>query len=125
MLWSFDLNKKNESPYVSPKYIVNPSNVNGNVCINLALEHFGIETEIVLDYESAIDELLKTNDKDECNYYAVWILCGPQYAIFPPKNGKKNNSNPNLVEEFIKVLIEFWNNGGALGVSRAGHHRIW
>ena len=114
MLWSFDLNKKNESPYVSPRYIVNPSSVNGNVCINTALEHFGIETEIVLDYESAINELLKTNDKGECNYYAVWIFCGPQYAILPPINGEKNKSNPNLVEEFINVLIEFWNNGGAL-----------
>ena len=29
-------------------------------------------------------------------------------------NGEKNASNPNLVEEFINVLIEFWTNGGAL-----------
>ena len=44
------------------------------------------------------------------------------YAVFPPKNveieGKKekikNTSNPNLVEEFINILIEFWSNGGAL-----------
>ena len=114
MLWSFDLNKKSESPYVSPKYIYTPSNVNGQVCIDLAIEHFGIESEIVVDYESAIKKLLEKNDKDECNYYAVWIFCGPQYAVFPPVDGEKNTSNPNLVEEFINVLIEFWKNGGAL-----------
>ena len=114
MLWSFDLNKKNESPYVSPKYITNPSNVNGKVCIQMAIEHFGIETKIVLDYESAINELLKQNEKGECEYYAVWVFCGPQYPIFPPINGEKNTSNPYLVEEFINILIEFWNNGGAL-----------
>jgi len=114
MFWSFDLNKKNESPYVSPRFINTPSNANSGVCIKSAIEYFGIENVIVVDYEDAIKELLKKNEKGECNYYAVWILCGPQYAIFPPKNGKKNNSNPNLVEEFIKVLIEFWNNGGAL-----------
>ena len=114
MLWSFDLNKKNESPYVSPKYINNSSKVNGNVCIESAVSHFGIEIEIVLDYESAIKELLKNNNKDECLYYAVWIFCGPKYPIFPPINGKKNKSNANLVEEFINVLIQFWNNGGAL-----------
>ena len=114
MFWSFELNKKTESPYVSPKYINTPSNVNGKVCIQMAIAHFGIENVIVLDYESAINELLKKNDKGECLYYSVWIFCGPQYAIFPPINGVKNTSNPNLVEEFINVLIEFWSNGGAL-----------
>ena len=114
MLWSFDLNKKTESPYVSPKYINTPSNVNGKVCIQMAIAHFGIENVIVLDYESAIKELLKKNEKGDCLYYSVWIFCGPQYAIFPPINGEKNKSNPNLVEEFINILIEFWSNGGAL-----------
>ena len=114
MLWSFDLNKKNESPYVSPKYIDIPSSVNGDVCIKKTLEHFGIENIVVLDYESAITELLKKNKKGECLYYSVWIFCGPQYAVFPPKDGEKNKSNPYLVEEFINILIEFWNNGGAL-----------
>ena len=114
MFWSYDLNKKNESPYISPKYINIGSKINNGVCIQKAIKHFGIENVIVLDYEHAINELLKKNEKGECIYYSVWILCGPQYAIFPPINGKKNNSNPNLVEEFINILIEFWNNGGAL-----------
>ena len=114
MFWSFELNKKNESIYISPKYISNPSEANDNVCIQDAIKHFGIETEIVLDYESALEKLLEKNDKGECNFYSVWIFCGPQYAVFPPINGEKNTSNPNLVEEFINVLIEFWKNGGAL-----------
>ena len=114
MLWSFDLNKKSESPYVSPKFINTPSKINGNVSIQKAISHFGIENVIVLDYESAIEELLKKNEKGECLYYSVWIFCGPQYAVFPQKNGAKNLSNPHLVEEFINILIEFWNNGGAL-----------
>ena len=113
MLWSFDLNKKGESEYVSPKYIYTPSETNG-VCIQSAVEFFGIESVIVVDYENAIKELLEKNEKGECNYYAVWVFCGPQYPVFPPINGEKNTSNPNLIEEFINVLIEFWNNGGAL-----------
>ena len=114
MFWSFDLNKKNESPYVSPKYINKATTTNGGVCIKSAISHFGIKNVIVVDYESAIKELLKKNEKGECIYYSVWIFCGPQYAVFPPINGEKNKSNPNLVEEFINILIEFWKNGGAL-----------
>ena len=114
MFWSYDLNQKGESPYVSPEYINIPCKENGGVCIRSAIEHFGVENVIVLDYESAINELLKKNEKGECNYYAVWVFCGPQLAVFPPKNGLKNTSNPNLVGEFINILIEFWNNGGAL-----------
>ena len=115
MFWSFELNKKNESPYISPDYIIKSSEANGDVCILKAVQHFGIDIDIVLDYDSAIKKLVdEKNEKGECNYYAVWVFCGPQYPIFPPKNGEKNTSDPNLVEEFIKVLIEFWNNGGAL-----------
>jgi len=42
MLWSFDLNKKNESPYILPKYINNPSDVNGDVS-NLQLNILGLK----------------------------------------------------------------------------------
>ena len=114
MLWSYDLNKLGESPYVHPKYINEVSEINGGVSIKSTIEHFGIENEIVVDYESAIDKLLKKNENDECNYYSVWIFCGPQYPIFPPIDGKENKSNPYLVEEFIEILIKFWKNGGAL-----------
>ena len=114
MLWSFDLNKKGESPYVHPKYINEVSKINGGVSIKSVIEHFGIENEIVVDYESAIDKLLKKNENGDCNYYAVWIFCGPPYPIFPPINGKENTSNPNLIEEFINILILFWKNGGSL-----------
>ena len=114
MLWSYDLNRNGESPYVHPKYINEVSEINGGKSIKSVIEHFGIENEIVVDYESAIDKLLMKNEKGECNYYAVWIFCGPQYPVFPPINGKENKSNPNLIEEFINILILFWQNGGAL-----------
>jgi len=113
MLWSYELNEKYESPYVSPKYINEASEVNGT-CIKSVIEYFGIENIVVVDYESAIKELLKKNEKGECIYYSVWIFCGPQYPILPPINGKENSTNPYLVEEFINILIIFWTNGGSL-----------
>ena len=81
MFWSFDLNKKKESPYVSPEFIDTPSKINGDVCIQSVIAHFGIQSVIVVDYESAINELLKTNNKGECNYYAVWIFCGTRFFL--------------------------------------------
>ena len=113
MLWSYELNEKFESPFVSPKYINEASEINGT-CIKSVIEYFGIENIVVVDYESAIKELLKKNEKNECLYYSVWIFCGPQYPILPPINGKENSSNPYLVEEFINILIVFWTNGGSL-----------
>ena len=113
MLWSYELNKKEELPYISPKYI-NESNDKNKVCINDTLKHFGIENDVVVDYKSAIEELLKKNKNGECKYYAVWIFCGPKLPILPYFNGQPNTSDPNLVEEFINILIIFWNNGGSL-----------
>ena len=113
MLWSYELNKKEESPYIDPKYINEPNTKNG-VCIKNCLDHFGIDDYVVVDYENAIKELLKKNQNGQCNYYSVWILCGPKYPILPPINGVENKTNPYLVEEFINVLISFWKNGGSL-----------
>ena len=59
--------------------------------------------DIVVDYESAIKKLLEKNENGYCNYYSVWIFCGPQYPIFPPIDGKENTTNPNLIEEFINI----------------------
>ena len=113
MLWSYELNKKEESPYIDPKYINEPNTENG-VCIKNCFDHFGIDDYVVVDYENAIKELLKKNQNGQCNYYSVWILCGPKYPILPPINGVENKTNPYLVEEFINVLISFWKNGGSL-----------
>ena len=113
MLWSYELNKKEESSYIDPKYIDKDSDINGT-CIRACIEHFGIEDYIVVDYENAIKELLKKKDNSYCEYYSVWIFCGPQNPILPPRNGEENLSNPYLVEEFINILIAFWKNGGSL-----------
>lgn len=75
MFWSYDLNQKGESPSVSPNYINTPSKDSGGLCICSAIEHFGVENVIVVDYESAIRELLEKNEKGECKYYAVWVFC--------------------------------------------------
>ena len=113
MLWSYDLNKKEESPYVHPKYIDVGSSINGGVCIKKCIEFFGIEDDVVVDYNEAIKKLL--NKKECCEYYSVWILWGPKLAILPPTlDGKENITDPYLVEEFINVLIKFWINGGSL-----------
>jgi hypothetical protein len=101
MLWSYDLNKRGESPYVSPKYINEPSDANKGVCIKSIIQHFGVDNVIVVDYENAIKELLKKNNNNMCNYYSVWIFCGPPYPVLPPIDGQENTSNKYLVEEFI------------------------
>lgn len=44
-----------------------------------------------------------------CDYYAVWIMCGPPIGILPDKS-----KYTNLVGQFIDVLTQFWKNGGAL-----------
>ena len=113
MFWSYELNEKEESPYVSPKYIDEPSKVN-KICIKDTLKHLGIKNDVVVDYESAIKKLLMKDNNGNCIYYSVWIFCGPKKPIFPDFNGQINSSNPNLVEEFINVLKIFWKNGGAL-----------
>ena len=108
MLWDYTLNEMNEENFIHPKYIKKENNPTSE-CIESAVEHFGISLEIVQNYEDAINKLIHNSTPGYCDYYAVWIFCGPPYPILPDKE-----SDPNLVGQFIEVLIKFWKNGGSL-----------
>ena len=118
MLWSYELNPSKESPKVIPdnlfrsgkmnEYIKNNEKEKNKICVESAVNIFGIDIFVVLDYENAIKELTK-NINNKCIYNSVWVMCGPQKAILPnPK------SDPNLIGEFINVINTFWMNGGSI-----------
>lgn len=107
MLWDNTLSES-ESEYVSPQYITHPSK-KGSECIKTAVDYFGISLKTVQNYEAAINELTKQSRKGFCDYYAVWVFCGPQHEILPDRQ-----SDPNLVGQFNEVLIQFWQNGGSI-----------
>ena len=118
MLWSYDLNPSKESPKVIPDNLFRSGKMNvylkkneiekNKICVESAVNIFGIDIFVVLDYENAIKELTKDID-NKCIYNCVWVMCGPQKAIIPnPK------SDPNLIGEFMKVINSFWMNGGSI-----------
>ena len=118
MLWSYELNPSKESPKVIPdnlfrsgkmnEYIKKNEKEKNKICVESAVNIFGIDIYVVLDYENAIKELTKSID-NKCIYNSVWVMCGPQKAILPnPK------SDPNLIGEFIDVINIFWMNGGSI-----------
>ena len=119
MLWVYDMNPSKESPKVIPgnlfrsgkinTYLTEEEKIKNNtICVESAVDIFGLEIFVVLDYEQAIKELTK-NKEGNCEYNSVWVMCGPQKAILP-----KPNSNPNLIGEFMEVINIFWKNGGSI-----------
>ena len=107
MLWTCDLSE-NESMFVRPEYILKPNQeelnqlkkrkkdeeledeeVENIMCIKSAADHYGIDLEIVLNYEDAILEIKKQSKPGKCDYYAVWVICGPPYAILPIQQNQK------------------------------------
>ncbi|KAH0789975.1 hypothetical protein GPJ56_006102 [Histomonas meleagridis] len=110
MLWSNELSGK-EKKYVNPKYIFEPKD-GQTECIKTAVEYFGIEIKVVLNYYDAIQELTKQTTQGFCDYYATWVICGPPYPILPQQNNP--HADPNLVGQFIDVLILYWQNGGSI-----------
>jgi len=118
MLWSYDLNPSKESPKVIPDNLFRSGKMNvylkkneiekNKICVESAVNIFGIDIFVVLDYENAIKELTKDID-NKCIYNSVWVMCGPQKAIIP-----NSKSDPNLIGEFMKVINSFWMNGGSI-----------
>ena len=119
MLWSYDLNPSKENEKVKPEnlfrsgkintYLKNKKDGKNTICVESAVDIFGLEIYVVLDYENAIKELTRKNENNNCDYNIVWVMCGPQKAIIPnPK------SDPNLIGEFMKVINIFWSNGGSI-----------
>ena len=121
MLWTCDMSE-NESKYVKEEFILNPNleqknkfYKNDNLCIKTAADYYGVEIKIVINYEDAITELTKQTKKGFCDYYAVWVFCGPPYPVLPKQNKEnKNKDNPYLISQFIDVLIKYWENEGSI-----------
>ena len=116
MLYSAEMNLR-ENPYLSYRYI-KKSQPGKYYNIERALQYLGIQVDYAIDYESAIEKLTE-NNKGYCKYYACLILSGEPYAELPRDsidNYYLNNSKAHLLGEFIKVIIQFWKNGGGLGL---------
>jgi hypothetical protein len=116
MLWTYDMSI-NESKYVKEEYILNKNQQNkkDNFTIKKAADYYGVELKIVINYEDAIIELTKQTKKGFCDYYAVWLFCGPPYPVLPKqKKGNEDKDNPYLISQFIDVLIKYWENGGSI-----------
>ena len=139
MLWTCDLSE-NESEFIRPEYILIPNkeeeketNKNSKniedeqiMCIKSAADHYGIELKIVLNYEDAINEITKQSTPGLCDYYAVWVICGPPYEILPIQENE-NKNNPHLINQFINVLIEYWKKQGSiffLGEGNGLHYQL-
>ena len=115
MLYSTEMNLR-ENQFLSYKYYINKPQLGKYYCISSSLEYLGIQVDYVTDYESAIEKLI-SNNKGYCDYYACLILSGEPYAELPKKNNYYfRKSKTNLLGEFIKVIIKFWENGGGLGL---------
>ena len=107
MLYSAEMNQK-ENKYLSYKYIKTKSN-DKNECILSSLEYTGMEIDISISYKDAIDKLLRSSVKGKCDYLICVVMSGEPYGELP-----NNKDNPQLIGEFIKVVIQFWKNGGGL-----------
>ena len=96
-----------ENLRVDPMYI-NEKPADDEYCLKDALDHFGVDVKVVLNYREAIEELTrvgkikkseKSNQYEECcEYYAVWVMCGPPYEVLPDQ---KTKEGPKLINKFI------------------------
>jgi len=111
MLWDHTLDT-DESPKLDPKYLFTSSEPGHTECVKTAVDHYGIELVVVQNYEDAINKLLNQEKPGYCDYYATWIICGPDRPVLPDPERKR--PDPNLIGQFIDVLIQFWKKGGSL-----------
>jgi hypothetical protein len=60
----------------SPK--INPYNIDhceeGEECIKTAIQHYGIELDIVTNYNDSISKLTQQTKEGYCDYYIIWSL---------------------------------------------------
>jgi hypothetical protein len=113
MLYDYTMNprgKEGEREELQVQYVFENFDKSKNECIKTAVDYFGITVEVVRNYNDAISKLTdQTTRPGFCDYYAVWVICGPPIGELPDKS-----KYPNLVGQFVDVLIQFWHNGGAL-----------
>ena len=84
MLWSCELSKE-ENPLLHPNYI-DHTNEQNSKCISGVLSYLGVKVKYVLNYVDAINEITKKDKNGKCNYYSVWVLCGPDINQLPDKS---------------------------------------
>ena len=99
--WSKSIAGKEESDWVDYKYLTTRFD-GSKPCLKEAFDYYGIEIEIVLDYENSIKKI------QTGQYYAVWVISGDGSGNLP------EGGNPNLVGQFINCLIQYWKCGGAV-----------
>ena len=109
MLWSCELSAK-EDQKLHPRN-VDHTNSSNSKCIADTVDYLGVKVKTVLNYVDAINEITKKDKNGKCNYYTVWVLCGPDINQLPDKS-----PYPGLVEQFIDCLILYWQNGGAVAL---------
>ena len=111
-LYNCDMNP-NEDPCTNYNYLFKQS-PKANYYFNQCAQYYKAKVNLVLDYEDAINEIIKPWDKDpnKGKYYAVWIVCGPPYPMLPENKSKK--TNPYLLGHFMKVINMYNQNGGSV-----------
>lgn len=95
----------NENKFVSEDTLIN--GVKNGISVIKALKYFGIETKIVKNYRSAINEMCSGS------YSQVWIVCGRMDGVMPGNNDSKTNE-ASLIDQFIECSILYWSKGGGL-----------
>ena len=119
MLWTWDMSTK-ENTRVDPMFLLEKPK-DDEFCLKDALDYYGLDVKIVLNYREAIEEItkegkIKKSEKSSelescCEYYAVFVICGPPYKVFPEQ---RNNEDPELIGKFTDALIQFWKNQGSI-----------
>ena len=110
MPYSYGMNE-GEDKRISYEYI--SKSFNNNECFQSAIDYTGIQTDVVINYKDAILKLISEgkNKKGYCDYYACIIMSGEPYPELP-----NSKDDPYLFGQFIKVIKQFWENGGGLGL---------
>ena len=107
MLWSCKLSEI-ENKLLDPKNI-DQTNESNSKCIKNTVDYLGVKVKTVLNYDDAITEITNKDENGKCNYYTVWVMCGPNINQLPD-----DSKYPGLVEQFIDCLLLYWKNGGAV-----------
>ena len=109
MLYSYGMNE-GEDKRLSYENLLR--SLDGYECFKSSIEYTGIQAEVVINYKDAIERLTRQSIiKNCCDYYACIIISGEPYPELP-----NPNDDPYLLGQFIKVIEQFWKNGGSLGL---------
>jgi len=109
MLWVSDLNPGQQYQYIKPEYLFTSAEPSkSKECLKTAIQHFGMELEVVTSYEEFFVKINQNTPENMCQYNQIWVLCGPHYPKIP--NGK----NPHFIDQFTDCLLLFWKSGGSV-----------